>query len=262
MVVPPATPKRRPPPVDLHLALPREHAPEHPRNPTVIEETRQGPDAMADARGELRVENLEVVYDDVMLVLRGVSVQVRRGRSSRCSARTAREDHTAASARRDCSTSTTGRSPRARSAWTASPSHRLRPPPRWCAAASRQVMEGRRIFAELTVEENLRLGAHPTRAAGPPAMERAYTLFPVLARRRRDAAGYLSGGEQQMLAIGTGADGAAAVPAARRAESGSGAEAGRADPRPHRRDQRAGHGSAAGRAERDDGAVHRHRTAT
>ncbi|MDI3417605.1 ABC transporter ATP-binding protein [Streptomyces luteolus] len=66
-----------------------------------------------------------------------------------------------------------------------------------------QVMEGRRVFAELTVEENLRTGAF-TRAdkrAVAADFDRVYSLFPILAERRRATAGYLSGGEQQMVAI-------------------------------------------------------------
>ena len=67
-----------------------------------------------------------------------------------------------------------------------------------------QVMEGRRIFAELTVDENLRAGAHSRRDRGAvkASYERVLELFPVLAERRRSVAGYLSGGEQQMLAMG------------------------------------------------------------
>ena len=69
-----------------------------------------------------------------------------------------------------------------------------------------QVLEGRRLFAELTVDENLRTGALTARdpAATRGAYERVMTLFPVLGERRRDVAGYLSGGEQQMLAIARG----------------------------------------------------------
>jgi branched-chain amino acid transport system ATP-binding protein len=63
------------------------------------------------------------------------------------------------------------------------------------------VPEGRGTFSGLTVEENLRLGAY-TRAAGAQAgMARMYGYFPILADRRRQQAGALSGGEQQMLAI-------------------------------------------------------------
>ncbi|MFE4356007.1 MULTISPECIES: ABC transporter ATP-binding protein [Streptomycetaceae] len=64
--------------------------------------------------------------------------------------------------------------------------------------------EGRHIFPRMTIEENLLLGAFlRTDAAGITAdVERAYTLFPILGERRRQAAGTLSGGEQQMLAMG------------------------------------------------------------
>ncbi len=67
-----------------------------------------------------------------------------------------------------------------------------------------QVPEGRRIFGRLTVEENLRAGGIRQRdkAAKNAARERVYELFPRLAERRRQRAGLLSGGEQQMLAIG------------------------------------------------------------
>jgi branched-chain amino acid transport system ATP-binding protein len=63
--------------------------------------------------------------------------------------------------------------------------------------------EGRGTFVQLTVEENLRLGAYGRREAGHLAddFERVYRLFPVLQERRRQVAGTLSGGEQQMLAI-------------------------------------------------------------
>jgi branched-chain amino acid transport system ATP-binding protein len=66
-----------------------------------------------------------------------------------------------------------------------------------------QVPEGRQVFGELTVEENLRAGALATaRRARGPARDRVYGLFPVLAELRQRRAGLLSGGEQQMLAIG------------------------------------------------------------
>jgi branched-chain amino acid transport system ATP-binding protein len=65
------------------------------------------------------------------------------------------------------------------------------------------VPEGRRIFAELTVEENLRLGlsARSSRAGTTEALEEVYTLFPIMRESRRRSAGVLSGGQQQQLAI-------------------------------------------------------------
>lgn len=69
-----------------------------------------------------------------------------------------------------------------------------------------QVLEGRRLFADLTVDENLRSGAISSR--DPAGVRRAYDrvmeLFPQLRERLKGPAGYLSGGEQQMLAIGRG----------------------------------------------------------
>ncbi len=76
------------------------------------------------------------------------------------------------------------------------------PPTRIAALGIKQVLEGRRIFAELTVEENLRVGGHVAAKQLRANLERVYGLFPVLAGRRRRTAGYLSGGEQQMLAMG------------------------------------------------------------
>lgn len=71
-----------------------------------------------------------------------------------------------------------------------------------------QVPQGRRLFAGLSVEENLRLGAYTRRAGTDQAiaadLERVYTLLPKLRERRRQVAGSLSGGEQQMVAIGRG----------------------------------------------------------
>jgi branched-chain amino acid transport system ATP-binding protein len=69
------------------------------------------------------------------------------------------------------------------------------------------VPEGRRVFPDSTVEENLLLGAYPRRrqrAAVAEALDEIFGRFPVLRDRRHRPAGYLSGGEQQMLAIGRG----------------------------------------------------------
>ena len=66
-----------------------------------------------------------------------------------------------------------------------------------------QVPEGRRIFLQMSVEENLEMGAYTQSAAGVDAdLEKVYAQFPRLKERRRQIAGTLSGGEQQMLAMG------------------------------------------------------------
>ncbi len=66
-----------------------------------------------------------------------------------------------------------------------------------------QVPEGRQVFGPLSIEDNLRLGAYTrTRAESNAELERVYAMFPVLRQRHRQAAGLLSGGQQQMLAMG------------------------------------------------------------
>jgi branched-chain amino acid transport system ATP-binding protein len=68
-----------------------------------------------------------------------------------------------------------------------------------------QVPEGRQLFTPLSVEDNLHLGAWPRRSADvSPDIARIYEIFPMLAALRRTSAGALSGGQQQMLAIGRG----------------------------------------------------------
>ncbi len=66
------------------------------------------------------------------------------------------------------------------------------------------VPEGREVFPYLTIEENLRLGAFTRRDPIADDLELVYSYFPILKERRRQAAGFLSGGQQQMLAIGRG----------------------------------------------------------
>jgi len=80
-----------------------------------------------------------------------------------------------------------------------------RPPESIVSLGISHVPEGRELFAELTVEENLRLGAYTRRdSAIKGDIQRIFTYFPLLAERRKQPAGSLSGGEQQMLAIGRG----------------------------------------------------------
>ena len=68
-----------------------------------------------------------------------------------------------------------------------------------------QVPEGRQVFAPLSVEDNLRLGGYTrTQAERAEGLERVYAMFPVLRERRHAPAGTLSGGQQQMLAMGRG----------------------------------------------------------
>jgi branched-chain amino acid transport system ATP-binding protein len=149
----------------------------------------------------LQVQNLEVVYDDVMLVLRGVSLRVPTGQIVALLGANGAGKTTLLRAICGLLDPHDGEITKGSVTLDDRPLRGLRP-----ASIVRrgvaQVMEGRRTFAELTVEENLRIGAHTNPGQRREGLDRVFGLFPVLAARRRDTAGYLSGGEQQMLAIG------------------------------------------------------------
>jgi branched-chain amino acid transport system ATP-binding protein len=149
----------------------------------------------------LQVHNLEVVYDDVMLVLRGVSLSVPPGEIVALLGANGAGKSTLLRALTGLLDVHHGKITRGAVLLDGEPVGQLRP-----AALVRrgisQVMEGRRIFGELTVEENLRLGGHTNVKRYRERSEHVFELFPVLAQRRRETAGYLSGGEQQMLAMG------------------------------------------------------------
>ena len=150
----------------------------------------------------LDVANLEVVYDEVQLVLRGISLKVPDGQivallGSNGAGKTTTlraisgllHVHEGEVTKGQISfdgTKLTGRHP-----WDI------------VTTGVTQVMEGRRIFAELSVDENLAAGAYTnaSKSETKAAYERVMGLFPILQDRRKQVAGYLSGGEQQMLAM-------------------------------------------------------------
>jgi branched-chain amino acid transport system ATP-binding protein len=80
------------------------------------------------------------------------------------------------------------------------------PPYRIAELGIAHVPEGRQVFPELTVKENLEIGAYvrSAKAERSRTLDLVFTIFPVLAERRRQLAGTMSGGEQQMLAVGRG----------------------------------------------------------
>ncbi len=149
----------------------------------------------------LAVENLEVVYEDVILVLKGVTLRVPEGEIVALLGANGAGKTTVLRAITGLLDIHRGSITKGTVSLDGEPIHH-RGAPEIVAAGIGQVMEGRRIFTEFTVEENLRIGAHTAgRADIQHGMDRAYALFPVLAQRRNQIAGYLSGGEQQMLAI-------------------------------------------------------------
>jgi branched-chain amino acid transport system ATP-binding protein len=149
----------------------------------------------------LSIRNLEVVYDDVVLVLRGVSLDVPEGQIVSLLGANGAGKTTLLRALTGLLDVHEGEITKGSISMNGDRIDRLRAP-EIVSRGIRQVPEGRRIFAELTVEENLRVGAHSNSSSIKDNFERVYSLFPFLEQRRRSTAGYLSGGEQQMLAMG------------------------------------------------------------
>ena len=151
----------------------------------------------------LSVENLEVVYNEVILVLRGISLNVSEGEIVALLGANGAGKTTLLRSITGLLDIHRGRITKGSVSFLGQKTNRD-DPSKLVRAGLSQVMEGRRIFAELTVEENLRAGAYTvtSRQKISEAHDRVVSLFPVLASRSRSIAGYLSGGEQQMLAIG------------------------------------------------------------
>ena len=149
----------------------------------------------------LSARSLEVVYDDVVLALRGVSLHVPDGEivallgSNGAGKTTLLRALTGLLDVHDAEITKGTVSLDDRTITALAPEKVVR-------RGVRQVLEGRRVFVEMSIEDNLKSGAHTKRSLLAANLERVYELFPILRERRTRTAGYLSGGEQQMLAIG------------------------------------------------------------
>ncbi len=151
----------------------------------------------------LALNNIEVIYNRVILVLKGLSIQVRRGQivallGSNGAGKTTTLKAISGLLKPDNGAVTDGDIQ-----FEGKPIHTL-DASQIVKRGIFQVMEGRRVFEHLTVEENLRAGGYTQ--SNPlevrRAMQLVYEYFPRLRERRNQQAGYMSGGEQQMLAIG------------------------------------------------------------
>jgi len=145
----------------------------------------------------LRVENLDVFYGDVQ-ALNGVSLDIEEGAIIAIVGANGAGKTTLIRAIAGMQRRSRGRIIYSGTDISGWPSYRV------CDLGIGQVAEGRQVFPTLTVAENLDVGAMLPRARAGRAKnkDRVLALFPVLAERARQAAGTLSGGEQQMLAIG------------------------------------------------------------
>ncbi len=153
----------------------------------------------------LKVNNIEVIYSDVILVLRGVSIEVKDGASVALLGANGAGKTTTLRAISGLLRPQQGEVTRGSVEFDGERLDRLRPD-QIVRRSIVQVLEGHRLFEHLTVEENLQAGAL-ARPKGPEIrrdMEQVYEYFPRLKDLRRRTSGYLSGGEQQMLVIGRG----------------------------------------------------------
>ena len=149
----------------------------------------------------LAVNNLEVVYSDVILVLRGLNLKVPAGEIVALLGANGAGKSTTLKAISGLLKAEDGQITRGDVLFQGERLNGLEPD-QIVRRGIFQVMEGRRIVADMTVHENLRLGAHTRRDKGvKDDLDMVYGYFPRL-KERTGLAGYLSGGEQQMLAIG------------------------------------------------------------
>jgi branched-chain amino acid transport system ATP-binding protein len=169
---------------------------------SAVEQTEATPAAQADHI--LAVNNIEVIYDHVILVLKGVSLVVPKGGIVALLGANGAGKTTTLKAISNLLHAERGDVTKGSIMFEGAEVQDLSPNElvrRGCI----QVMEGRQCFAHLTVEENLLTGAF-TRREGKAAIRRdlelVYSYFPKLAERKDSLAGYTSGGEQQMCAVG------------------------------------------------------------
>jgi branched-chain amino acid transport system ATP-binding protein len=153
----------------------------------------------------LEVNNVEVIYSDVILVLKGLSLKVDEGRIVALLGNNGAGKSTALKAISGLLKSENGEVTDGTISFMGERIDRTAPE-KIVRKGIFQVMEGRKAFEDLTVEENLIVGAHTIRSRKQikQDLEMVYRYFPRLTQRRSVLAGYISGGEQQMLVIGRG----------------------------------------------------------
>ena len=158
----------------------------------------------APAETLLEVNNIEVIYNHVILVLKGVSLSVPKGGVTALLGGNGAGKTTTLKAISNLLRSERGEITKGSVLYRGQPVGSLGPA-ELVRRGVIQVMEGRHCFEHLTVEENLLTGAY-TRRDGSAAIKRdlemVYDYFPRLRERRKSQAGYTSGGEQQMTAMG------------------------------------------------------------
>jgi branched-chain amino acid transport system ATP-binding protein len=151
----------------------------------------------------LKVNNIEVVYSDVILVLRGVTLEVKQGQIVSLLGANGAGKSTTLKAISGLLRTQEGEVTRGNIEFEGQRIDQLTPD-EIVRMGIVQVMEGRPLFEHLTVEENLQVGAlvNSKRSEVKGLLDQVYDYFPPLVELRQRTAGYLSGGEQQMVVIG------------------------------------------------------------
>ncbi|MDB3935204.1 ABC transporter ATP-binding protein [Granulosicoccus sp.] len=167
-----------------------------------MQQTTEQPSASAETL--LEVNNVEVIYNHVILVLKGVSLSVPKGGITALLGGNGAGKTTTLKAISNLLHSERGEVTKGSVKYRGEKVQGM-DPETLVKMGVIQVMEGRHCFEHLTVEENLLTGSY-TRKDGAAAiaddLEKVYTYFPRLKERRKSQAGYTSGGEQQMCALG------------------------------------------------------------
>ena len=161
--------------------------------------------AAGGAKPLLAVNNIEVIYDHVILVLKGVSLEVPEGGIVALLGANGAGKSTTLKAVSNLLRSERGEVTKGSIEFRGERVDQSRSPTDLVTRGIVQVMEGRRCFEHLTVEENLLTGAYTRRdgrAAVHEDLDKVYHYFPRLRERKDAQSGYTSGGEQQMTAIG------------------------------------------------------------
>lgn len=161
-------------------------------------------DASKTDQALLEVNNIEVIYNHVILVLKGVSLSVPKGGITALLGGNGAGKTTTLKAISQLLKSERGEVTKGSIQYRGERVQELSPAD-LVRKGVIQVMEGRHCFEHLTVEENLLTGAYTRREGNAEIardLEMVYTYFPRLKERRKSQAGYTSGGEQQMVAIG------------------------------------------------------------
>src|SRR3989440_6223677 len=150
----------------------------------------------------LKLSNVEVVYDDVILVLKGLSLEVPDGKIVALLGSNGAGKSTTLKAISGLLRAEEGEVTDGAIEFAGQRIDELEPE-QIVRRGIFQVMEGRRVFEDLTVDENIAMGGYTRRDRDALARDRdlCFEYFPRLRELRNNLAGYLSGGEQQMLAI-------------------------------------------------------------